>query len=302
MHTPASLHNNLSPRWLEAIRAEIILQWKFNRYDISATLIPGVLFVLAAWHGSPPDWRALPSTLFWGSLYFWLYCSVFCISNQLAGEHEDQINKPDRPLPAGLVTRQGAWVRWFVVMGLYALVGWYLGVLVWTLLWQTALVLHNQGLWSRHYWTKNLVMVTGSVAQLAAAWEMVRPLTPVVWAWILVPALTLLSHVSLQDMRDIEGDRAIGRRTLPIVFGERWSRLFLAIAFGLLPLATHFVLMAPEGSRPDVLVLNVLLASLSLTIAGRVLWLRSPSADHVSYMLYTYWYCFVLAAAIVVLR
>lgn len=301
MHSPASLHNVYLPRWLEAIRTEVALNWKFNRYDISATLIPGVLFVLAAWHSRPLDWMALPGHLLWGSLYFWLYASVFCISNQLGGVHEDRLNKPDRPLAAGLLTRRGAWVRWFVAMGLFSLVGWHLGVLEWTLLWQVSLVLHNLGSWSRHYATKNLVMTLGAVAQLAAAWQMVRPITPTVWAWILVPALTLLTHVSLQDMRDMEGDSVVGRRTLPIVFGERPSRLFLALAFGLLPVATHFVLMAPEGLRPDVLVLDLLLAAISLAIAGRIILLRSPTADHVTYMLYTYWYCFVLAAAIVVL-
>lgn len=301
MHSPASLHNVYVPRWFAAIRTEIALHWKFNRYDISATLIPGVLFVLAAWHHGTLDWMALPGSLFWGSLYFWLYCSVFCISNQLGGVHEDRVNKPDRPLAAGLLTPRGAWARWFVAMGLFTLLGWHLGVLAWTLLWQVALVLHNLGSWSRHFATKNLVMTLGSIAQLAAAWQMVRPLTPTVWAWILVPALTLLTHVSLQDMRDITGDRPVGRRTLPIVFGEWPSRLFLALAFGLLPLATHFVLLAPAGMRPDVIVLDLLLAAICLVIAGRVLLVRSPAADHVTYMLYTYWYCFVLAAAIVVL-
>lgn len=301
MDAPASLHNVYPPARLAAIRTEVAIHWKFTRYDISATLIPGVLFVLAAWHSGPPDWLALPGHLLWGSLYFWLYCSAFCISNQLGGMHEDRINKPDRPLAAGLVTRSGAWARWFVTMGLFSLVGWHLGVLEWTLLWQVALILHNQGSWSRHYATKNLVMVLGSVAQLAAAWQMVRPLTPTAWAWILVPALTLLTHVSLQDMRDIEGDREVGRRTLPLVFGDGPSRLFLAVAFGLLPLATHAVLMAPQGLRPAVLVLDLLLAAICLVIAARIVLLRSSTADHVTYMLYTYWYCFVLAAAIVVL-
>ncbi|MCS6881395.1 MAG: UbiA family prenyltransferase [Oscillochloridaceae bacterium] len=301
MHAPASFHTAFRLRWLEAARSEAVLHWKFNRYDVAATFIPGLLFVLAAWHVGQADWMALPSTLLWGALYFWLYCSVFCISNQLAGEHEDRLNKPDRPLPSGLVTRRGAWARWFVVMGLFALAGWRLGVLEWALLWQTVLTLHNQGGWSRHYATKNLAMVLGAIAQLAAAWQMVRPLTPTAWDWILVLALPLLTHVSLQDLRDVAGDRAVGRRTLPIVFGEWPSRLFLAGAFAALPLATHFVLLAPLGPRPDVVALDVLLAAFCLVIAGRILWLRYPAADHRTYMLYNYWYCFTLAAAIVVL-
>lgn len=178
------------PRWFHAIQSEIILLWRFNRYDLSSTLIPAILFLLAAWHSEQPDQHALPYKLAWGILYFWLYCSSFCISNQLAGESEDKVNKPDRPLPSGIVSRNGAWIRWLVVMVLFTTVGWYLKVLEWTLLWQISLILHNFGHWSNHYVTKNIVMTLGTIAQLAAAWQIVRPITPIAWQWILLPALT----------------------------------------------------------------------------------------------------------------
>jgi len=50
MHTSVSFPAIKSFRWLSIIRSEIILHWRFNRYDISATVIPGLLFLLAAWH------------------------------------------------------------------------------------------------------------------------------------------------------------------------------------------------------------------------------------------------------------
>ncbi len=299
-----ALDNVPAPRslpWINTIISEILLYWKFNRYDISATLIPGVLFTLAAWHSAQPDWNALLPLLGWAAVYFWLYCTTFCISNQLAGEVEDRINKPDRPLPGGLVSRHGAWIRWIIAMTLFTLVGWRLGVLEWTLLWQVTLVLHNLAGFARHYWLKNLSMVSGAIAQLAAAWQMVRPLTPEAWMWLLVPAFTLLTNASLQDLRDIEGDRKNHRRTLPIVFGEGFTRVFVAIAFVALALLSHAALFAPAGFHAGILLLDGILAGLCLIIAARVLLLRTKQSDHVSYMMYTYWYCFVLAAAIVVL-
>ncbi|MCX7860853.1 MAG: UbiA family prenyltransferase [Chloroflexus sp.] len=301
MHIPTSIPAVHPPRWLTALLSEIHLYWRFTRYDISATIIPGMLFVLAAWHSDQPNWSALPGLLLWGTVYFWLYCTTFCISNQLAGEAEDRRNKPDRPLPSGLISRRGAWLRWIAAMALFTLVGWWLGVLEWTLLWQMTLTLHNLGGFARHYWLKNLSMTLGAIAQLAAAWQMVRPLTPEAWIWLLVPAVTLLSNASLQDLRDIEGDRLSHRRTMPIVFGADVTRVFVAVAFALLALLTHFTLFAPAGLNAGLLLLDVLLAGLCLVIAGRVLLLRTTAADHVSYMLYTYWYCFVLAAAIVAL-
>lgn len=286
---------------LSLIGREIYLFWKFNQYDISTTIIPGMLFLLAAWHTAAPDLHALPQLLIVGVIYFWLYCCVFCISNQIGGESEDRINKPGRPLVTGLVTRHGAWTRWLICMALFSLAGFLLGVLEWTLLWQVSLTLYNLGSWARHWWTKNLVMMIGLTAQLAAAWQIVRPITPVAWDWILLPAIIMLTHVSLQDMRDIAGDRANGRRTFPIVFGEGPSRIFLAVCFALLPLATHVVLMAPAGRAPHVVLCDIVLAALSWTIAYRLLRHHTPEAHHRSYMLFTYWYCASLSAAIVVL-
>lgn len=301
MHIPARFPAVRLPLWLSAILSELHLYWRFTRYDISATVMPGLLFALAAWHSTQPDWNTLPGLILWGTLYFWLYYITFCISNQLAGEAEDRLNKPDRPLSSGLVSRRGAWVRWVGAMALFSLVGWWLGVLEWTLLWQVTLTLHNLGGLARHYWLKNLSMTLGAIAQLAAAWQMVRPLTPEAWVWILVPAITLLSNASLQDLRDIEGDRMNHRRTLPIVFGVHFTRWFVAVAFVLLALLSHVALFLPAGLNAGVLLLDLFLAGLCFVIAGRVLLLRTTAADHVSYMLYTYWYCFVLAAAIVVL-
>lgn len=119
-------------------------------------------------------------------------------------------------------------------------------------------------------------MVFGAIAQLAAAWQMVRPLTPEAWTWLLVPAITLLSNASLQDLRDIEGDRMNRRRTMPIVFGEWPTRIFVAIAFILLAVLSHIALFVPTGLSAGTLLLDVLLAALCVVIGGRVLLLRNP--------------------------
>lgn len=139
---------------LAHLQYEVYLNWKFIQYDISTTIIPGMLFVLAAWHNAAPDLAALPGTVLWGVLYFWLYCCVFCVSNQLGGEAEDRVNKPGRPLVTGLVSRQGAWVRWLIYMALFDIVGIFLGVVEWAVIWQVVLTLYNLGSWARHWWTK----------------------------------------------------------------------------------------------------------------------------------------------------
>ena len=51
----------------------------------------------------------------------------FNLSNQYTGAEEDKINKPDRPIPSGLVTVEGARFRWYIVTVLYLIVGLAIG-------------------------------------------------------------------------------------------------------------------------------------------------------------------------------
>jgi 4-hydroxybenzoate polyprenyltransferase len=284
-----------------SIHRETVVSWSFIRYDISATIMPALLFMLAAWHAQRGITGAWVGVVGQGLLYFWLYVYTFCLANQLAGIAEDRQNKPNRPLVSGVSSIQGARVRWVVFMGLFTLVGCWFGVWVWTLVWQVVLILHNFKGWAKRWYTKNLVMSLGVTAQLAAAWQLVTPLTPVAWSWIGLLASAIFYLISLQDLRDIAGDRAIGRATFPMVFGETATRVLLALGFTIMPLAIHAVLMWPLGMTWPVRLCDGGLALLSVAIAARVLTHRTPEGDHRTYMLFTYWYCAVLASAIIVM-
>jgi 4-hydroxybenzoate polyprenyltransferase len=196
---------------------------------------------------------------------------------------------------------RGASLRWLISMVLFAVVGAWLGVLEYALLWQLIIVVHNVVRGARNWVVKNLSMSLGIVVQLAAAWQMVTPLTPDAWRWILLPASVIFPLIPVQDLRDMEGDRAVGRRTFPLVFGARVTRVLLCVCFGLLPLAVHWTLMAPAGASSCVWLCDSALAIGALWIGARVLLLRSRGADHRTYMLFTYWYCLLLVSAVVVL-
>ncbi|MDZ8051204.1 MAG: UbiA family prenyltransferase [Aulosira sp. ZfuVER01] len=280
---------------------ELVLMWQFIWRDYSSALLPGLLFLIAAWKVNLLPLNELPLQIGRGIIYFWLYILSFCIPNQIVGIEEDKLNKPNRPLVTGLVSVHGALVRWVVSMIFFSCVGWWFGVLEWALLWQICIILNNFGRWDKHWITKNIIMGVGTVAQLAAAYQLVAPLTPIAWRWILVLAGVWLTISAVQDLRDIEGDRAIGRNTLPIAFGETASRVILSLGFALLPFATHLLLMMPVGITAKVLLCDMALAVLSLIVAVRIIFYRSPQADHRTYMLFTYWFCLILASAIVIL-
>lgn len=288
-------------RAMRGLHREFSISWAFIAGDLSSAVVPALLFSLAAWKTEGAHWHELASVIGRSLLYFWLYIYAFCLPNQITAIEEDRRNKPHRPLVTGALSVRGAWLRWLVVMVSFSAVGTWMGVLKYTLLWQALIVASNILGWARSWVFKNLSMSLGIVAQLGAAWQLVTPLTPIAWRWILLPAVVIFPLISLQDLRDVEGDRATGRRTFPLVFGEKATRILLCIAFALLPLAVHWALMRPAGARWSVWACEGALAVVALVIAARVLLFRSRSADHGTYMLLTYWYCLLLVCAIVIL-
>jgi 4-hydroxybenzoate polyprenyltransferase len=281
---------------------EARLFWEFTWRDWSTTIIPTAIFALAAlktrW---PVSMNAAALSLGRCLVYFALYIYTFCLANQIAGVEEDSVNKPDRPIPRGLVSHRGALVRWTALTAVFLAVGAWFGVFVWALAWAILTVLVCFCGWDRHWFTKNVVVMTlGVLVELAATWELVTPLTPSGWRWVLVLSGTIGVTSILQDMRDEAGDRAVGRRTLPVAIGENATRWAMATLFALAPIAVHVGLMSGDGGA-KVLACDVALGAWSLAIAARILGDRSPRAAHATYMFYTYWYCALLVSAVVVL-
>ncbi len=279
---------------------EVRITWLFTYYNLSTATIPGVLFTLVAFYASGRPLAHLPHILLLSVTYFWLYIYVFDVLNQIQGIEEDQINKPTRPIVAGLVTKEGAWVRFSVGTLLYTTLAWMLGVIGWAIAWQGMAIFLNLG-GSKHWFWKNLLMATGGVAQLAAAWQMVQPLTPTVMLYIVLTTMPICLIVSLQDLRDVEGDLRVDRRTFPIAFGDTFTRWEVALSQMAYPPLALAVLWVAIGLTPAVLATVVVSAIASGIVAVRILLFRNPRADHITYMCFTYWYCFVVVSGAFVL-
>jgi 4-hydroxybenzoate polyprenyltransferase len=292
---------DLAINWKYSFLRELHIVWQFIWRDIWATIIPTLLFLVAAWQNQSLSFGELMLGLGRGFIYFGLYIFPFCIANQMVGIEEDKINKPDRPIITGLVSYQGAQVRFVASMVAYSLVGWWFGILELTLIWQICIILHNFGGWSKHWLTKDLIMGVGAIVELAGSWQLVTAMTPVVWQWTLVLAFIVTLLIPLQDFRDLDGDRAIGRNTFPIAFGESAGRAIMGLGFGLLPVVIHLGLMMPAGNSLNVMFWDIAQAFISWTIATRIVVYRTPKADHHTYMMLLYWYCLVLGSAIFVL-
>lgn len=302
----ASPRHALSPVQLPAlVGAELRLWYRFVRRDLPVVVIPGLAMAVAALRStgvrSLAGWaRALGG----GAVFFGLYLYAFCLINQISGVEQDAIDKPDRPLPAGLVTLRGAKARWAVVMIAYPLVGLCLGgarLAGLSLAAQGLFVAHEHGGLHRHWIPKNLCCAVGLFVLLAGAWQMVAPLTPAALRWMLFAAASFGVTLPLQDLRDAEGDRRSGRTSMTMSLGDGAARATLGVLVALLPAATHLLLIAPLRCGAAGTVCEAILAAMNLGTAARVAALRGARADHATYMLHTFWFSALLASAIVLL-
>jgi 4-hydroxybenzoate polyprenyltransferase len=279
---------------------ELYISWRFLRNDVWAGILPGVAFTLVALRqaqASPPDFVRVFG---WSVLYFWFYLYGHTLANQIVGIEEDRINKPERPLPSGLVSRTGALRRLAVVTALLIATGFFLGVGRWALLWAATYLLLNFFGHRHWFWKNTLPMSVGAVAMLGAAWEMVRPMSGLEWRTVLSIAGFVAVTSPIQDFRDIEGDRVLNRKTLPLAVGERRGRILISLALvAWLPVA--WLILRPALGGPVGKAFALGLTMLELLVAVRLLRFRGAVADHRTYRLYEQLYCLYVVSAFALL-
>ena len=154
--------------------------------------------------------------------------------NQVFDLEVDRVNKPHRPLPAGLLTtfvaQRIGHVSAAAALGLAALVS--LPFLVCVAIGVVATWIYSAppARLKRSTWGALLVIaIPRGLLVPVAGWAVVA--TPDVsdpWALGAVAFLFVLGAAATKDFSDVEGDRANDCRTLPVVFGIRRAALFVA--------------------------------------------------------------------------
>lgn len=251
------------------------------------TLAPPALGVLSgavtAWgagHHKAPLTPELALPVVYGSLMAAALNAASNAINQIYDLEIDRVNKPRRPLPAGTLSMGQAWgFTWlaFVVAWVFAWLAspdgrrecfWivlFTSVLVWA---YSAPPLRTK----RHgIWANVTIAVPRGLLLKVAGWSTVKTifgLEP--WYIGSIFGLFVLGASSTKDFADIEGDRAGGCATLPIVYGVKKAAWMIA-PFFVLP----FVLI-PIGVARGVLTGNATL----LLVLGPAL---------VLYGVYTVW-------------
>lgn len=207
-------------------------------------------FAAVAAHGLPTPWARI-------ALALASACSATGASNawnQAFDADIDRINKPFRPIPSGRVSVRGA-LRLGDALALLALA---LAALV-SVPFLACVGVGVLGTWiysAPPLRTKRSLF--GALLTIAiprgllvpvAGWSVVTaPVTAEPWALGAVMGLFVFGAAATKDFADVEGDRAHGCRTLPVVLGaERAARVvapFLVAPFVLYPLLSLAGLLA----------------------------------------------------------
>jgi 4-hydroxybenzoate polyprenyltransferase len=269
-----------------------------------------------------------------GSLCASLLNAASNVLNQITDLEVDRINKPDRPLCTGAASIGAAWgltavlyvlafvpTWWIVVppvngffgraaapLGTHECFGLFGAGFLFTLVYS----LPAFGRTKRFgMWANLTIAVPRGCLLKVAGWTMVassRTLEP--WVIGSIFGLFLLGAASTKDFSDVEGDRAGGCRTLPILHGNRKAVRIISPFFVLpwLALAVLAVVPDPFSGSPGARLLtgnSTLLALLGLGLAawgGYTVRLLSKNPEELSttenHPSWTHMYLMMMAAQV----
>ncbi|WYZ37899.1 hypothetical protein EsH8_II_001405 [Colletotrichum jinshuiense] len=271
------------------------LIWDFTESNFATFVVPNTAFgLLGGLTGLPLTSGHATTLAVLGRLplvvaFNWYSVLVFDLANQRAPESvsEDLANKPWRPIPAGKVTpeqtRKAMLVAIPTVLALnYVLGVWREGVFILVLTW-----LYND-LRGGDELVRDVIIAVAyglfntASLKIAISGNADASITCEGYAWAAIISAVILTTMQVQDLKDQAGDRGRGRATIPLFFGDRASRLSLAM-------------LVPFWSCVCVYVWHirswpVLLPTLSgaLVVAG-VLRTRSPQTDARAWKLWCLW-------------
>ncbi|WP_156365143.1 UbiA family prenyltransferase [Sciscionella sediminilitoris] len=300
-----SVPSSPAPPTIGPVRRELRITARLLADNIVISALPPLAFTVVAALRYGLGGVALAGSVLGSLLWSVLFIYVVDASNQAAAAHEDRINKPYRPIPAGLVTETGMWRRAVAGSVLYLVIaaccGWI--PLLCAAIWTASITLFHRRVAQRHYlYVKPWIMVLGVCAQLAGGWSIAHPLDGTGWRWVLGCALLFVLPLPIEDIRDIEGDRAIGRRTLALVLGARPVRAWFIVMMLAWPVLAWLLLFRDSGAAPAVIaVITAVFTALCWGTAAHAALHRGRRGDRIDYQLYSVAQLALVASALVLL-
>ena len=167
------------------------------------------------------------------------FLSVFLISasslilNDYFDIVSDKINSPERPLPAGLVTRQDVVLLFFVVTAFGFIAGYmisFTALLVVILAWAVGF-LYNWRFKKTGLFGNLMVGFSVGMTFIFGGIAVDRPFEKAVWSFAIMVFLINLGEEIAGDAMDVLGDRQAGSRSLPVLLGREKALKISAAIF-----------------------------------------------------------------------
>lgn len=234
----------------------------------------------------------IPLMVFW----LWIHLLVQDISNQRlpGGVAEDKINKPWRPIPSGRISAEESQMKLRVLIPVALLTSAVLrsfgpSATFMTLIWlYNDLDAANAGPLQRNVLNAAGLACCcwGALTTLLGSSEAVGSNTVLI-RWIALTAGVVMTTIQAQDFPDMAGDKARGRKSIPLVFDEGLAR-------GALAVLVLFWSMACLGFW-DVKSMVVWVAMLGIAgiLSYKTVLDRTLSSDKLVWKLWCYWMTFV---------
>ncbi|MDD5582716.1 MAG: geranylgeranylglycerol-phosphate geranylgeranyltransferase [Candidatus Marinimicrobia bacterium] len=194
--------------------------------------------------------------------------------NDLYDEAIDRINRPNRPLPSGKLSPKNVRIFaiiTFVLGNLSALFAGWISFIIAAVI-ATPLMIFYSLYFKRTPFMGNFVIAVilglAFIFCSATYGDMSRGITPALLAFF----YTLIREI-IKDLEDMKGDRAGGARTLPLLLGEKKTRIITALLLiflvVILPFPVHL-------SFYSTAYLKVVLPFVGLPLLGIAVWLFVP--------------------------
>lgn len=228
-------------------------------------------------------------------VYAVLYMYVHCLGNQYNGIEEDRLNKPYRPIVAGLVTPQGALHRIYIVNALYLLYSiYYIKLLPCTILWMVLIYVYSFRNFDQHYIAKWVYISLGTIPVTLNPWLIVKNVDINYLVSIAYTQFLVVICALIQDLRDVPGDLVKNRRTLPIVIGVQtiktvsmWFFIVNAVIVVLGPALLLHYDMLQCNTRPEFCAIFLFIQFvIAACCAYRVKYKTSYDDEHITYCLF----------------
>lgn len=293
----SKLHSGTVSLWAQShhlksvIGYHLFTLWLFTVNDLKTMVFPSTAFALFNLGNMETNLFTFVNQLPYILIWTWINLLAFTVNNQRSTSSvmEDKLNKPWRPFPSGRLTPENA-----RILGVYA----YLlaqatsvlaggGLAQSSLLWVLGYIYNDRGGADSGFVVRNLLNAAGFISFASGALEVatggktVLNNGPMV-LWLAVIAAVVATTVHSQDMYDQVGDAAAGRRTAPLVIGDKPVRWSIAIA------VTTWSFVCPLFWKTSPLG-YMISGALGIWVVQRSLRKMSVSDDRSTFRIYNAW-------------